>query len=244
MTQVSTLRVFGLAAVFSVTACGGSSPPPSDATSESSSSTSPAPASTDSSSAKDDGNGASDKAAAAPADDKKSDDSSAAAAPADSSSSGMPAKQLGDTITQPTIAYMINYNESDPKDASDKICSKESHDDPRLHAKCMEKERTHFVADVLVFGKDDKGQLFTVFRRAGKTLKEVSKSRIELKDDKGNAITVNVKSDKGSRPVFMGKKEFSVTAPSDATIQLDDPKFGKLTYDARIGLVNGGGGGE
>jgi len=231
MTQTVSVRVFGALTALTLTACGGSSPPPSDATSESASSASKEAAAAPSAS---DTAGETEKPA--PASTEKAASEPAPSASSDGSSE-MPPKQLGDTITQTNIAYMINYNESEPKNAADKLCSKESHDDPRLHAKCMEKERSKFLADCLVFTKDDKGAFFTVYRRVGTALKEISKSRIDLANDKGTSIDVSIKSDKGSRPVASGKKEFTVTAPSDATIQIDDPKLGKLLYDARIGLV-------
>lgn len=230
------LRTLGLFTLLALPNCGGGSPPPDAPTAEpSSSSDTPAPPSSADSPSE-----ASSASAPASDDKKAASDSSGGDKPADTGSDSAGSRSMTDTITAPTIAYMINYNESDPKSASDAACTKKSGDDPRAHAKCMEKERGEFLADVLVFAKDDKGFVWTVFRRAGATLKEVSKSRIDFADDKPTSVSIKIKSDKGHRVLFVGKKDVTLSAPSDATVELQDPKYGKLVYDARIGLVNGG----
>jgi hypothetical protein len=171
----------------------------------------------------------------------------APAAPAASASSAAaevppapePVTPLADRIVASSVAFMIRYDDSAPKQAADATCSKGG-DDPEARAKCMEKERGRFVADVLRFHKDDKGTSLTIYRRQGNALQEISKSIVDFGEQTPERVTLKVKSDKGTRPLFVGKKALTVSSSADSTsnIELDDPRFGKLIYEARIGLVN------
>jgi hypothetical protein len=51
-------------------------------------------------------------------------------------------------------------------------------------------------------------------------------------------VEVDVKSDKGWRPIFAGSKKILIDAPPGSGIELKDPTLGHLVYEAKIGLVN------
>ena len=150
-----------------------------------------------------------------------------------------PVTPIADRIVATSVAYMIRYDDSAPKQAATTVCAKGG-DDPDARAACMEKERGRFVADVLRFHKDDKAISLTIYRRQGNALQEISKSAVEFGEQAPARVTLKVKSDKGTRPLFTGKKALTVSSSADSTsnIELDDPRFGKLVYEARIGLVN------
>jgi hypothetical protein len=158
------------------------------------------------------------------------------AAPAEAAPQSV--RSLGDVITAPTIAYMLSDGESGLRAAAEKVCTAKSGEDLAARASCMEKEREKFTADVLVFGKENKVLYLTVYRRVRSNLTELAKCRIELVKDADRSVGIHILSEKGGRPIFAGKKDFVVTAPSESTIQLDDPQHGKLVYEARIGLVD------
>lgn len=150
-----------------------------------------------------------------------------------------PVTPIADRIIASSVAYMIRYDDSAPRKVADSACAKTG-EDPEAHSKCMEKERGRFVADVLRFHKDDKGTSLTIYRRQGNALQELSKSAVDFGEQTPDKVALKVKSDKGTRPLFAGKKEVTVSSSADSTsnIELDDPRFGKLIYEARIGLVN------
>jgi hypothetical protein len=160
-------------------------------------------------------------------------------APAPSVSAPEPVVPLADRLVAASVAFMIRYDDSAPKQAADAACAKTS-EDPEAHVKCMEKERGKFVSDVLLFRKAGSALSLTVYKRQGNALQELSKSAIELTEQTPNRVKIKVTSDKGTRPLFAGRKELAVTTPEDSSsnIELDDPRFGKLVYEARIGLVD------
>lgn len=141
-------------------------------------------------------------------------------------------------VTARDVAFLVDYATSDARTTAEADCDKESKGDPAAKGACLEKARDKFQPDVLRFRKDDKGKVaLMVYKRSGSALREVSVSAIEFTDETPDSVRVKfLGRDKGQRPVFKsGKNE--VRVPNDYSIEIDDPTFGKLTYNAKIGLV-------
>lgn len=105
-------------------------------------------------------------------------------------------------------------------------------------AACVEKERGKLVSDVLVFEKKDKSTTWTTYKRTGNQLTEVGSVQIDVASDSPEKIEFKIKSEKGNRQLFAGKKLVVISSESDSSVSLDDPLLGKLIYDARIGLMS------
>jgi hypothetical protein len=146
-------------------------------------------------------------------------------------------RTLSDRVFAPRVAYMVNYPASGAKDVADKKCAAKS-PEPEAKAACMDKEREKFTADVLVFKKADGESSLTIYKRAGNALSEMSKSKVVLGEDTPEKLAVKVESDKGWRSLFSGKKAFEVRFRDEYSIELDDPQFGALVYEARIGMLD------
>jgi hypothetical protein len=143
---------------------------------------------------------------------------------------------MGERLFAPTVAFMINYPASAPKEAADRSCGAKF-PDPGAKAACVEKERGKFTADVLVFERSDKGVTLTIFKRTGSSLSEVAKSRIEVAEDTPERLKVRILNDKGWRPLNAGRKSLEVTTRDEYSIVVDDPQLGRLVYESRIGLL-------
>jgi hypothetical protein len=146
-------------------------------------------------------------------------------------------RTVADRVFAPRIAYMVNYPVSGAKDVADHKCSVKF-PAPEAKAACMEKERGKFSADVLVFEKSDEGQSVIIYKRSGNALQQMSKSKVVLADDTTEKLSIKVDSDHGWRPLFAGKKAFDVRFRDEYSIVLDEPQYGPLVYDARIGLID------
>ncbi|HEX4341061.1 MAG TPA: hypothetical protein VH062_34365 [Polyangiaceae bacterium] len=225
--HVQALPLAALVA-FTLVGCGGSKPPADTAP--------PAAVSPAASAAP----------ATAPTTSAATETASATTAPAEAPPAPEPTTPIADRIFAPSVAFMIRYDDSAPKQAARTACTKFD-EDPDAHGKCVDKERSRFLADVLVFKQSDKGTKqseqttsLIIYRRDGNSLSEISRSALEVGDKTPERVALKVKSDKGTRVLFAGKKELAVTASPDSSsmIVIDDPRFGKLVYEARIGLVN------
>ena len=73
---------------------------------------------------------------------------------------------------------------------------------------------------------------------AGSSLREVYLSSIEFADEGTDSVRVKFTGrEKGQRPLFKTGKNV-VQVPNDYSIEVEDPQYGKLTYNAKIGLVS------
>jgi hypothetical protein len=163
--------------------------------------------------------------------------STADAQPSEPAADAVITRSISDRVFAPRIAYMVNYPVSGAKDVADHKCSVKF-PAPEAKANCMDKERNRFTADVLVFEKSDQGQWLTIYKRTGNALSQMSKSKLALGEDTTENMVVKIESEKGWRPLFAGKKQFSVHFRDEYSVELDEPQYGHLVYDARIGLID------
>jgi hypothetical protein len=142
-------------------------------------------------------------------------------------------------ITASEVAFVINYNSSDPSQAAQTTCTAQAQDDPAKMAACKTKARDEFLADVLHFKKKEgteKWSLF-IYKRKGSSLSEVYNAAVDFGAETDRTVDVLIKGGEGTRPLFKGANKFTITVPNDYSIELQDPKYGRLLYDAKIGIV-------
>jgi len=239
-------RVSGAALLLSLVACGGSNPPPASAGSVPVASAPNQVAAMPSASAAPSASVTSPMASAtaepamtqsaAPADAKP-----ASAAKPEPDSSGMPDQSPIATVTAAGAAFLIDYRNSEAKVKAEASCAKDpKKDDPATKAACMDKARTQFLADVLVFKSDKKGNAtLTIYKRTNSALAEVFKAPVSLKDENPKALKVTFKGGgSGARPLFKNSNSATVQMPNSYTLEVTDAQYGTLHYEAKIGLVN------
>lgn len=141
-------------------------------------------------------------------------------------------------LTARDVAFLVDYANSPVRQAAEADCDKESKGDPALKGPCLEKARDKFLPDVLRFKKDEQGKLtLIIYKRAGSSLRELYLSSIEFADENTDGVRIKFTGrEKGQRPLFKAGKNL-VQVPNDYSIEVDDPQLGKLTYNAKIGLV-------
>jgi hypothetical protein len=160
-------------------------------------------------------------------------------APAEPPSSEKPSRPPVVTITAPKVAYQINFPSSAPGEAAEKKCGAAAGDDEKAKALCMKKERSEFYADVVRFKRDDKDKVwFVTYRRMGSKLVVLHKTPVDVANDGDAAVKVQILGDdKAVRVLFPKKKSFRFRVPNDYSIEIDEPRLGKLVYDAKLDLV-------
>ena len=240
------LRVSGAALLLSLVACGGSNPPPASAgTVPVASAPSQLPATPSASAATSASTAAPSASAtaeppkppsAAPADAKP-----VTSAAAEIDASGMPEQSPIATVTAAGAAFLVDYRNSEAKVRAQASCAKApKKDDPASKATCMDKARAQFLADVLVFKSDKKGNAsLTIYKRTDSALAEVFKAPVSLKDESPKALKVTFKGGgSGARPLFKNSNSATIQMPNSYTLEVTDAQYGTLHYEAKIGLVN------
>lgn len=148
-----------------------------------------------------------------------------------------PARSPIDILTSPDTAFLINYAGSAPIETARQTCTEKSAGDPAVQAKCLSDARDAFKADVIRFRKDGSHWSWTVYKRAGNRLDEVTSGRVTLTETAPGSVNVKFVTDKGLRPLLKNKREAQITVPNDYSFEIEDPDWGKLLYEAKIGLV-------
>ena len=143
-------------------------------------------------------------------------------------------------LTAARVAFLIDYGNSEAKAKAQAKCEKDpKQDDPAAKAACMNKARTQFLADVLVFKSDKKGHVtLTIYKRNESNLQEVYVAPVSLKEEGSNAVQMKFKGGSGQRPLLRNSSGPTIKMPNDYTVEIDDAEYGTLRYEAKIGLVD------
>ena len=209
-----------------VVACGGSAPPaetPKPAESEAETAPEKNPPK---SKAEATGDSEADKSEAKKPDSKPADDGP------------KPTRSAQDIITAPDVVFMLAFNESDIKKTAESKCTASSGNDPKKMNGCMAKARKGVDIDGYRFKEKDGKWWWLTLRTQGKVVHTLHKFEIEFGPEKEGSITIKPKGkDLGAAP---GRTPSSVTitVPNDYQIELNDPKLGKLVYEAKIGIAS------
>ena len=210
-------------------ACGGSTPPAESAKpTESETEPKEEKASTDAKSRDNDED-------PVKADDKKPDTKSS-----DTKATDAPklTRSAQDIITAPDVVFMFSFNDSDVKQAAETKCTAASGNDPKKMNTCLAKARKVIDVDGYRFKEKDGKWWWLTLRTQGKVIHTLHKFEIDFGPEKDGSITIKPKGkDLGSAP---GRTPASVviSVPNEYQISLNDPKLGKLVYEAKIGIAS------
>lgn len=154
-----------------------------------------------------------------------------------SSESAKPARSAQDILTAPDVVFMLSFNDSDVKQAAETKCSASSGNDPKKMNGCMAKARKAIDIDGYQFKEVDSKWFWLTLKTTGKKLTTLHKFEVEFGPESPGSVSVKPKGkDLGSKP-GRTPATFTVQVPNDYQIALDDPKLGKLVYEAKIGLL-------
>lgn len=183
--------------------------------------------------APDDAKGDTDKAG-----DAKPEAKSDAAKPAPADEGPKATRTPSDILTAPDVVYLFSFNDSEPKVAAEAKCTKKAGDNAKKMNECMAAERKAFPADGHRFKKDEKGQWWWItVRQKGNRLTALHKIPVEIGEETASSVTLKpTGKDKGSSPMTP-PASIVFQVPNDYTIELNDPKAGRLVFQAKVGVV-------
>jgi hypothetical protein len=141
--------------------------------------------------------------------------------------------ELKDTI------FFLNYTESDPGKAAETSCSKSAGKNPKAMNGCMAKAHQQMDDDGYRFEQDKAGtQWMFVIRRKGALLTTIHKVRYTYGAESESSVVVKPEGkDAGSKPWKSPPSELKFDVPTEYRIVAQDPKYGKLVYEAKSGIA-------
>ncbi len=187
----------------------------------------------------DDLDASSEEAASAAEEEDTASDGSAPAEPAEPAEPDL-SRPVADIISEPDNAWVYNVQSSEPYEKAQEKCDERFKGKPQERARCMSSARNSFVADALEFKKNASGQLvWVVYRSQGSRLLQVYSVPVSFGEEKAGVLQVQKTGNgKGTPPLFGSAREFEVKLLSNYVMELQDPRHGRLTYDARIGFIS------
>lgn len=150
-----------------------------------------------------------------------------------------PLRTPSDMLTARDVAFLIDEQGSGLRAIFDVECDKSvKPDDETAKAECVSKARSKFQPDVLRFEMDERGKVtLSIYKRVGTTLKEAYVAGVSFSDETPEGVKVAISGrEQGQRPLFKSGSGL-IRVPNDYSIVVEDPKFGELSYSAKIGLV-------
>jgi hypothetical protein len=149
-----------------------------------------------------------------------------------------PSRTAQDILTAPDVVFLFSFNDSEPKQAAEEKCTKKAGDNPKKMNECMAGERKKFPADGHRFKKDERDQWWWItVRQNGNRLVALHKIPVEFGEETPTSVTLKpVGKDKGSAPMNPPAK-IVFEVPNDYQIALQDPKAGRLVFQAKVGVV-------
>ncbi len=151
-----------------------------------------------------------------------------------------PTVPASDVLTAPKVAFLIDYANSEAKQKAEAACDKDpKKDEPGAKGECMQKARSKFQADVLLFHKGKGSSVtLTIYKRNDSALAEVFVSPLTFANVTAHSVQLKFKGGTGARPIWKNTASPTLNVPNDYTIEFDDAEYGKLRYDAKIGFVD------
>ncbi len=158
-----------------------------------------------------------------------------------------PTHDAAEVLTERGVVFMIDYVKTESyKQAAatcEELTSKKgedgaSEDNEKLQA-CLHWARDQFSADAIRFTTDEHGQLWwAIYKRRGDELSEAHSSPVEFVEVAAHRVVMDVKGpERGKRSLMTDRRRFTIAVPDEYTLELTDPRFGRLVYEAKIGLV-------
>ncbi len=187
------------------------------------------------------------KAEESKADEKTESDSAAKSDESDSKSTDKKEEPVSsepkvtrspkDIVTAPDVVFMFSFSGSDMSERAEQQCDEKIKDNPKKRAECMTRAKKKIEIDGMRF-KQERGRWYwSTIRLKGKVVVTLNKVPIEFgKEDEHSIVLKPVGKDEGTAP-GKGLSETKLAVPNDYQIELQDPKHGKMVFEAKIGLV-------
>ena len=178
------------------------------------------------------------KASAAPASSTSAEPAApASAAPPPAEESPFTSKPH-DILCGENTSYAFNFRTSDAGKQAEEKCRSSAGDTPQALSQCMDKARDKAGATVLRCVKKDRVWWWLTYERRGQNLVVLHKIPIEFAEETKDRVTLRpTGKDMGLAPLAGIPPKVVVRMATEYSIEIEDPKLGKMVYDAKIGMI-------
>lgn len=141
-------------------------------------------------------------------------------------------------ITNPTVLYVFNFKESEVGKAAQEQCQASSGGAADAMAACLQKARGKVPVESVRFKKKGAEYWWVTLNRYKGNLLKWHIIQFQIGEEQGDRVTLKpFGKDKGIAPMAKIPAKLEIALPNDYSIVIDDPEFGKMTFDAKIGAI-------
>jgi hypothetical protein len=153
-----------------------------------------------------------------------------------------PKPPVREVLAAPDKAWVFSFRGSAAYEQAEARCDARHSEDLAARARCITKARDAFTADAMEFTRDDAGRdVWVIYREKANRLIQVYSVPIEYGEQSEDRVRIKkVGRGRGKALLFPDVSEFDVQLSDEYTLQLEDSKHGRLSYDARLGLFTTG----
>ncbi|HMA93658.1 MAG TPA: hypothetical protein VKP30_13295 [Polyangiaceae bacterium] len=138
-------------------------------------------------------------------------------------------------ITNPTALFVFNFVDSDVGKAAKEKCDAAGGDRKEIAA-CLQKARDKVPVESLRFVKKNAEYFWVTLNRYKGNLLKWHVIQFQVGEEKGDRLTLKPQGkDKGIAPMPKVPRTLEIELPNDYSIVLNDPEFGKMTFDTKFG---------
>jgi hypothetical protein len=151
-----------------------------------------------------------------------------------------PSRPPADLITGPNLLYVFNFSDSAVGQSAKSECSERAGESPKELAACLEKARSKVPVESVRFVKESSGELwFITYNRYKGNLLKWHKVKFQVGKESTDRVTLNLLGkDRGIAPMASVPRSVDVELPNDYTIVVHDREHGRMSYDAKIGMMD------
>jgi hypothetical protein len=149
-----------------------------------------------------------------------------------------PTRKPQEIVTMADALFLLAFGNSDVGKAAEKKCAASSNGDPKAEATCVAAASDKILVNAMRFKQDAaKNWWWTSMQKKGNNLSLMHKVMFDFGEETDRTIVIKPKGgDQGNAKWAKVPASVKIEVLNDYTIALDDPQFGKLLYEAKIGL--------
>ncbi len=141
-------------------------------------------------------------------------------------------------ITNPTALFVFNFGDSDVGKAAKEKCDAAGGERKEVSA-CVQKARDKVPVESLRFVKKKAEYFWVTLNRYKGNLIKWHIIQFQVGEEKGDRLTLKpLGKDKGIAPMARVPRTLEIELPNDYSIVLNDPEFGKMTFDTKFGKID------
>ena len=143
-----------------------------------------------------------------------------------------------EVITTPDTTFSFNFTSSEIGEQTEARCRAEAGDDMEAYAGCKRKAQDKLGQKILRFAEKRGTWWWITYERRKNQLITLHKIPFEFDAETANTVTIRTTGkDKGLAPMARVPRKVVVTLPNSYSIELTDPKYGRMVYETRIELA-------